>query len=570
LGRYDSPWPGLQPWVPLDLTRRDLIGRAIVGGGALLARPQLAFAGWQGESVFEMRLPGSAGAHAAGGRWASPAIRAPKRFELVGIEWAGPDPQIQVRAKLADGTWSGWLDAPAGHGHGPDESNGSRQLTDPVWTGPAHWFELRAARPLGDARVVFVDANSAAATAAAARYVQTGLAAGPGQPRIVARSSWATTSCKPRVPWLYGAVDLAFVHHTVSANYYRPGQSAGMVRSICLFHKYGNGWNDIGYNFVVDRYGQIFEARAGGIDEPIVGAQAGGYNVYSSGVALLGSFSGAAPSRAAFDALSKLLAWKLTLHGISVDGKVTVEVTRTGAPYSRYRAGARVPLDRISGHRDADTTSCPGNGLYRQLPRLRQIVRRLAGTVSALSAQAAPAGPGAAAITGVLTAADAPIPGATIELQRRTTRGPTTIAEATTAEDGTWSSAAALATNASLRAVYRGDSGHSAVVSLPVDVTVAPQITLAAAAQQVAPGGVIQFTGAIAPTKTKLSIVISQLQADGTFTPVRIVPFTAESDGSFARTLGFPAAGQYQAVAQTTADAENAAGTSPPVTITVA
>jgi hypothetical protein len=369
---------------------------------------------------------------------------------------------------------------------------------------------------------------------------------------------------------VYGAVHLAFVHHTVSANYYARGQSAGMVRSICLFHKYGNGWNDIGYNFVIDRYGQIFEARAGGIDEPIVGAQAGGYNVYSSGVALLGSFGGAAPNGTTFDALSKLLAWKLALHGVSVPGDVLVQVTRTGAPYSRYRAGAHVRLDRISGHRDADTTSCPGNSLYRQLPRLRQVVRGLAGTVCTLTARAAPTGPGAAAIAGVLTAVDAPLASATVELQRRTTLGLTTIAQATTAEDGTWSATAALSTNASLRALYRGDSGHSAVVSLPVDVMVAPQVTLAAAAQQVAPGGVIQFTGSVGPAKKKLSIVISQLQADGTFAPARVVPFTAAGDGSFTRTLGFPAAGQYQVIAQTTADTVNAAGISPPVTITVA
>jgi hypothetical protein len=555
----------------MDLTRRGLIGRAILGGGALLARPRLAFAGPPGESVFEMRIPGAGRGHTAGGRWTSPVIDAPRRFELLGIEWAGPDPQVQVRARLEDGSWTGWLDAPAGHGHGPDHPNRGRQLTDPVWTGPARSFELRAAHPLAGARVVLVDANSPGETAAAAtRYVQTGLEAGPGQPRIVARSSWATASCKPRVEWWYGAVDLAFVHHTVSTNYYRPGQSAGMVRSICLFHKYGNGWNDIGYNFVVDRYGQIFEARAGGIDEPIVGAQAGGYNVYSSGVALLGSFSGAAPSRAAFDALSKLLAWKLSLHGISVPGKVTVEVTRTGAPYSRYPAGSRVRLDRISGHRDADATSCPGSALYRQLPRLRQTVRRLAGAVSVLTARSAPAGPGAAAATGVLTAAGAPIPGAMIELQQRTARGLTTIAGATTAEDGTWSAGAAVAKNASLRALYRGDAAHSAVVSLPVDVVVAPQITLVAAAQQVAPAGVIQFSGLVAPTKASLSIVISQQQPDGTFAPVRTIRIKPAADGSFTRTIGFPAAGQYQVAAQTAANAANGTGASPPVAITVA
>jgi uncharacterized protein with LGFP repeats len=367
-----------------------------------------------------------------------------------------------------------------------------------------------------------------------------------------------------------GAVELVFVHHTASSNYYRPSQSPALIRSICLFHKYGNGWNDIGYNFVVDRYGQIFEARAGGVDEPVVGAQAGGYNVYSSGVALLGSFSGLAPGRQAFESLARLVAWKLSLHGVSVPGDVTVEVTRTGAPYSRYRAGAQVQLNRIAGHRDADSTTCPGSALYRQLPRLRQRVRDLAPSVSSLTATATPAAPGIASVTGALTADGAPIAGADVELQQRTAQGLKTIGVATTAPDGTWTATGPVATNASMRALYRGDPDRSAVVSPSVDVTVAPQISLAAAIQQTPPGGVVDFTGAISPTKAKLSIVISQQQPDGTFLPIRTINFAPGRDGTFARTIGFPAAGQYQVVAQTPADASNAAGASPPVAITAA
>src|SRR6266513_5606224 len=109
---------------------------------------------------------------------------------------------------------------------------------------------------------------------------------------------------------------MAFVHHTQKPNGYGRGEVPAMLRAIYAFHRYVNGWNDIGYNFAIDLYGRIFEARAGGIDEPVVGAHAGGYNLVSSGVAMLGSFVDGSPSRAAVAALKRLLAWKLALHGV--------------------------------------------------------------------------------------------------------------------------------------------------------------------------------------------------------------------------------------------------------------
>src|SRR4051794_41203380 len=122
----------------MDLTRRALIGSALAGGAGLLARPHVAFAGSEGESVFEMRMPTGAQA-AAAGAWTSSVIQAPKPFELLGVEWAaGGDPGIQVRAGAAEGRWSEWLDVPLGHGHGPDTpTKAGRRLTDPVWTGRA-------------------------------------------------------------------------------------------------------------------------------------------------------------------------------------------------------------------------------------------------------------------------------------------------------------------------------------------------------------------------------------------------------------------------------------------------
>lgn len=545
----------------MDLTRRGLIGRAAAAtggliGGSLLA-PRVTFAGGNGEAVFEIRAP----------RFGGP-VETPRTFELLGIR--GPGADAQLRARGLDGRWTEWLPVRAVHNHGPDARRSGASpdaLSDPVWTGPARAFEIRADRPVD---VVLVDPGHGA-TASAKRFVDAGLPAGAGQPKIIARSSWATASCRPRVPAEFGAVDLAFVHHTVSSNAYRPSQSAAMIRSICLYHKYGNGWDDIGYNFVVDRFGQIFEARAGGIDEAIVGAHAGGYNVYSSGVALLGNFGGTGPPRRAFEALARLLAWKLAVHGIELPATVTVEVTRAGAPYSRYPAGARVRLNRVAGHGDADATSCPGAGTRRQLPRLRQVVRDLIGEVSALGIQPQGAGPGAVTVGGVLTTGGLPVAAATVEIERRsTTSGPSTLGTVTTDENGAWTATVPLSRAAVLRAVYRGDDEHPAVVSAGLVATVPPQITLTAVTQQAPVGTVIQFTGVVEPVKRRIAIVITKQQPDGTFTTFREITLRAAADGTFARSIGFLEAGNYQVIAHTPADDVNALGTSAPIGITIA
>jgi hypothetical protein len=537
----------------MELTRRGLIARGAAATGALLGGslvgPRLVFAGDAGEAVFEARVP----------RRGGPVVTQ-RTFELIGVE--GARAGTEVRARGLDGRWSEWL--PVQHGH-----EGSR-MSDPVWTGPARAFEIRSRRSPAGARVLLVDSGHGA-TASAKSYVDAQLPAAAGQPKIIARSSWATASCRPRVPAVFGAVDLAFVHHTVSSNSYRASQSAGMVRSICLFHKYGNGWNDIGYNFVVDRYGQIFEARAGGIDEAIVGAQAGGYNVYSTGVALLGNHSHGGPPRRTFDALAELLAWKLAVHGVDLPGTVTVQVTRQGAPYSRYRAGARVGLNRVSGHRDADATTCPGTGMYRQLPRLRQRIRGLIGTVSSLGLEVQAAGPGSVTVGGVLASAGLPLAGATVEVQRRSaTRGPATLGSATSDANGAWTATLALTETAEIRAVFRGDPAHPAVVSPGAIAAVPPQIALTAATQLAIPGSVIGFTGSVTPVKPRVTIVIAKQQLDGTYATVRDIRLRSDGDGTFTRSIGFAEAGNYQVVAHTAADDANALGTSPPVAITIA
>jgi uncharacterized protein with LGFP repeats len=311
--------------------------------------------------------------------------------------------------------------------------------------------------------------------------VTSGLQSGPGQPPIVARSAWARGVEHPKVAPEYGTVKLAFVHHTENPDGYSAVEVPAMLRSIYVFHRYTHGWNDIGYNFVIDRFGRIFEARAGGIDEPVVGAQAGGYNAYSTGIAILGTYSAQRISVAALEALEHLLGWKLSLHGVPAEGHVSVRVTADGAVYSRYPAHTLVSLPRVAGHRDADSTDCPGDALYGELPGVRRAAAALAGSPAraTLRLQHATAPGAQSALVGNLQLLNGtPLPGAPIVIQARSVahRGETvsegTLAQTTTAADGQWSLPIMLSPDrrdaTALRAVCPGAANLPAAVSDPL------------------------------------------------------------------------------------------------------
>jgi len=156
---------------------------------------------------------------------------------------------------------------------------------------------------------------------------------------------------------------VAVVHPTAGGNDYSRAEAASVVKAIQLYHVRGNGWNDIGYNFLVDRFGTIYEGRFGGTERNVVGAHALGFNSGSVGIALLGTYGSTAPSRAAQDALARLVAWRLDLAHVDPTAFTTV----ISAGSEKYASGLPVLLRSVSGHRDTGYTECPGNLLFARL-----------------------------------------------------------------------------------------------------------------------------------------------------------------------------------------------------------
>ena len=278
-----------------SLTRRQALEAGALAAAAVSLRPAVPALAAGDDLVFELDLDGvlarGATTASAGGWRTTPVLRAPRRFDLMGLVWArGSHAEAQLRARRGGRRWTRWVTLHPLGDHRPDHGS-LPSGTDPAFTGAADEFQLRLRGVPRELRARFVRAQPTARLAT--RLSRRGRRAQAGAPpAIIPRSAWGGDSVPPREPPIYGEVQLAFVHHTVTANDYAPEESAGIVLSIARYHRNSQGWNDIGYQFLVDKYGQVFEGRAGGIDQAVVGAQAQGWNSTSTGIACLGDFTG--------------------------------------------------------------------------------------------------------------------------------------------------------------------------------------------------------------------------------------------------------------------------------------
>ncbi|MEU9996006.1 N-acetylmuramoyl-L-alanine amidase [Streptomyces sp. NPDC050848] len=200
-----------------------------------------------------------------------------------------------------------------------------------------------------------------AAAAAAKPYI------GP-RPKIITRKGWGADEKLREKGFVYTkSIKAAFVHHSATGNNYTCKQAPSVLRSIYRYHTQSSGWRDFGYNFAVDKCGNIYEGRAGGVAKPVLGAHTLGFNTNSMGIAVLGTYSSTNPPAAVTTAIAKLTAWKLGLHGGNPKGKATL----TSGGGNRYKKGTKVKFNAIAGHRDGYATACPGARLYGKLGTTR-------------------------------------------------------------------------------------------------------------------------------------------------------------------------------------------------------
>ena len=501
-----------------------------------------------------MPLP-SAGAARAG--WTtSEAVHTDRSFDLIGARWrSGPSVAVQVRVRRR-GRWSRWLDLPNALDHGPDrgmKANG----TDPAWIGGARVFQLRTkGRPRGlRAHMVVAGRRGLSRTASSARKVQT------GGPTIITRAEWGAASYKGTPG--YGSVQMAYVHHTVSLNTYTQAESPAVVRGIQRYHQSSNGWSDIGYNFLVDRFGQVFEGRAGGIDRAVIGAQAQGWNSVSTGVASVGTHTSTDVTPEAFNAIASLLGWKLSIHGVPTQG--TVSVRSAGGASNRYPSGRMVRFERISGHRDGCSTSCPGDALYDQLPALRA---RAGGQSfdTGLSirlprqrvAQGAPA-----VVTGRLVFPDgAPPSGVGLEVQARTAQGWITQSQTATAADGSWTTQVLVPYSRALRARIAANGARAELRSPTVRLQVKPTIRAAMARKDIRRRTRPVVHGRTIPVRKKQKVTVTvERRIAGRW--VRILRITTlAKKGRFRLKLPLLRSGRHRVTVTTATDRLGAAGKS--------
>ncbi|MDQ3158232.1 MAG: SpoIID/LytB domain-containing protein [Actinomycetota bacterium] len=310
-----------------------------------------------------------------------------KPFSMVGVTWdkstTSSDLTVQVRWRERY-SWSNWTELELDLENTATE--GGRPGTEPQWVGNSDAVAVRVTSGSGvkpaDLKVATIDPGKSDATTpvsfdtgstSPATAAVAGAALVP-KPTIILRSAWGASGGSGCDAPLYGETTRGTViHHTAGNNSYTKAQSAGIVKATQAYHTGSRNWCDIGYNFLVDKYGQIFEGRKGGIDKTVRAAHSGNgpVNEETMGVSLMGTFSSVDATSAMKTAVVQLVSWRFSAYSVPAKGT--------------YKLGG-VTLNRIAGHRNVVSTECPGARVYSWLSASGGLRDRVEDTLSASTA----------------------------------------------------------------------------------------------------------------------------------------------------------------------------------------
>jgi len=315
-----------------------------------------------------------------------------------------------IRARLADGSWGEWYPTEAlDTGRSDADPVGPTDGTEPIYVGdttavqilvsrkptatdpqtsseaaqsdpvtPISDPEFDPAQVIDDLTAVLIDPGRGALDGALHEIAS---ALPNGGPNVITRSQWgADESINCQDPTYDNGLGGVTVHHTAGRNDYTRAESAGIIRAIYTYHSQTLGWCDIGYNALVDKYGQIFEGRRGGLDRPVQGAHAGGFNENTSGIALMGNYESVPPSEAAIQSVGEFVGWRTKIAGL--DPKGSTIMWSEGTDFTPYARGEEVHLPIVFAHRDVGYTSCPGDAAYGMMDRIRDIAASTPGSSS--------------------------------------------------------------------------------------------------------------------------------------------------------------------------------------------
>ncbi|MBM4417370.1 MAG: N-acetylmuramoyl-L-alanine amidase [Chloroflexi bacterium] len=345
------------------LTRRQFVlgvGAALLGGvvGGEASPEPAPTRGWRWRGAARsegFRIAADA-PHGAVGE----IVRAPYSFNAIGSVWRKPIAGLRVRTSADGVTFGPWVPVTTTEMHG-DPATGDPWFGDLVLTSRARFFQLGADAPTDTVSIDLIDASEDGTNFPRAIALQSAVTV-----PVISRAAWRADE-KLRYDergaelWTprYFTPQKVVVHHTATAN--GEADPSATVRAVHYYHARTLGWGDIGYNYLIDRDGKIYEGRYGG-----VGVEAGhayGHNSGSIGIACLGTFTSAAVPMEMRTALARLIADRARFID-PLDSSWFVDG----------------PMSNLMGHRDAigyrpgQGTACPGDQLYAQLAGLREQV----------------------------------------------------------------------------------------------------------------------------------------------------------------------------------------------------